>query len=284
MVYRGKPSAGCEACRKAKKKCTLEQPACSRCVKLNKPCSGYRDTTGLQVQDETQFVTQKAERKRAQQIKARVPQVKAQAASNAPTPLPALGYGGLTTPEPMLSAFSQLLSRSATPSLAVTPGTIQSESSSGSSNGIVDIDDDVEMFNCSDRSYHGTLDMTSWGLDSIPESLISKPEDIAIKYFLNCFTFNGHWDYVPRYAAVPDMDPCLTLAIKACGMAALDNVRFVPGGRAWSRKLYVQALGMLNGALREQKRSRKDESLIAVNMLGLYEVGFLSYELARLAG
>lgn len=108
----------------------------------------------------------------------------------------------------------------------------------------------------------------------LPGSIMPKPEDVAIHYFLSCFTFNGHWDYVPRYAAIPDMDPCLTLAIKACGMAALDNVKFVPEGRAWSRKLYVQALGMLNGALRDSKRSRKDESLIAVSMLGLYEVGF----------
>src|SRR5947209_5415875 len=87
MVYRGKPSAGCENCRKAKKKCTLEQPACTRCVKLNKQCSGYRDTTGLQIQDETLSVTRKAERKNAQAfltVTSAAPQSKSRTATPAP--------------------------------------------------------------------------------------------------------------------------------------------------------------------------------------------------------
>ncbi|KAK0874276.1 hypothetical protein LTS02_000192 [Friedmanniomyces endolithicus] len=67
MVYRGKPSAGCEACRRAKKRCTLEVPACSRCVKLRKDCSGYRDTTELQIQDESEAVKRKALKQKARQ-------------------------------------------------------------------------------------------------------------------------------------------------------------------------------------------------------------------------
>ncbi|KAK3066835.1 hypothetical protein LTR53_016645, partial [Teratosphaeriaceae sp. CCFEE 6253] len=70
MVYRGKPSAGCDACRKAKKRCTLELPKCSRCVKLKKDCSGYRDTTQLQIQDESEAVRQRAIRQKARQTQA----------------------------------------------------------------------------------------------------------------------------------------------------------------------------------------------------------------------
>lgn len=272
MVYRGKPSAGCEACRKAKKKCTLEQPACARCIKLNRICSGYRDTNALQIQDETQFVTQRAEKKK------RAPQAR----------LPAPGPAARTSPpkvdfsadvavrgEPAMPGFLAFLSRAATPIATATPSTIPSDSSSGSSNNeAIDIDneDDLPVFRLVNRSRDTSLEAFQWPPSMLPGSLMPKPEEVAINYFLSCFTFDGHWDYVPRYAAAPEMDPCLTLAIKACGMAALDNVKFVPEGRAWSRKLYVQALGMLNGALRDSKRSRKDESLIAVSMLGLYEV------------
>ncbi|KAK1020292.1 hypothetical protein LTR33_019079, partial [Friedmanniomyces endolithicus] len=70
MVYRGKPSAGCEACRRAKKRCTLEVPACLRCVKLRKDCSGYRDTTELQIQDESEAVKRKALKQKVRQTTA----------------------------------------------------------------------------------------------------------------------------------------------------------------------------------------------------------------------
>ena len=53
MVFRGRPSAGCEQCRRDKKRCTLERPTCARCVRLCRPCEGYRDSTQLRIQDES---------------------------------------------------------------------------------------------------------------------------------------------------------------------------------------------------------------------------------------
>src|ERR1700753_2515155 len=61
-TYRGKLSSGCDSCRKAKKRCGLEQPSCARCVKLKKICSGSRDPAELQVQDESESVRQRAEK------------------------------------------------------------------------------------------------------------------------------------------------------------------------------------------------------------------------------
>ena len=56
MVYHG-PSVGCERCRKAKKSCGLEQPACARCVRMKKPCTGYRDSVQqFEIRDESQAV------------------------------------------------------------------------------------------------------------------------------------------------------------------------------------------------------------------------------------
>jgi hypothetical protein len=289
MVYRGKPSAGCEHCRKAKKKCTLEQPACTRCVKLNKQCSGYRDTTGLQIQDETLSVTRKAERKNAQAtfaITPATPQPKSQVATPAPKPtcvVEALDGQHLPGDSRLHAAYgidkrntpSLLSTRSSTPLGIPTPQTIHSESSS-SSEGTFDIPRE-------DEDYGSTLDWSSaqqWSTDpgyamakcSLPQSLGPKADEIAVSYFLNSFTASGHWDYILRYAALPKLDPCLTLAIRACGMAALENVRNVPHGREWSRNMYLKAIGLLNEALRDPKRSRNDESLIAVSMLSFFEV------------
>ena len=73
------------------------------------------------------------------------------------------------------------------------------------------------------------------------------------------------------FAAERKMDPCLELAVQACGMAAFDNVQSAVMCRDYARSMYVQALGLLNDALRDPRRSKMDESLIAVSMLKLYE-------------
>lgn len=290
MVYRGKPSAGCENCRKAKKKCTLEQPTCTRCVKLNKQCSGYRDTTGLQIQDETLSVTRKAERKNAQAsfaVTLPAPQSKSQTATPAPEPpcvVEALGVQTFPDDSKLHAAYgigkrntpSLLSTRSSTPLGISTPRTLESESSS-SSEGTFEItreeDAYATMLDWSSAQQWSSNFTHAFETYSPPQSLGPKADDVAVSYFLDSFTAGGHWEYLLRYAATPSLDPCLTLAIKACGMAALENVKNVPHGREWSRNMYLKAIGMLNEALRDPKRSRKDESLIAVSMLSFFEVG-----------
>ena len=59
MVYCGRPFIGCEPCRHAKKKCTLERPVCLRCARLNKACLNYRHDGGLRFRDETYRITAK---------------------------------------------------------------------------------------------------------------------------------------------------------------------------------------------------------------------------------
>lgn len=290
MVYRGKPSAGCENCRKAKKKCTLEQPACTRCVKLNKQCSGYRDTTGLQIQDETLSVTRKAEKRKLQSSSSITP-APSQNRFQTATPGPDPGRMGEPSDSRNATASSQeqapagltarsapslLSARSSTPLGIPTPQTINSESSS-SSEGTLDMQTETDAFIATlnwDTAQEWT-DEPEYAIErfSLPQSLSPKPDEVAVSYFLNSFTASGHWDYILRYAALPALDPCLTLAIKACGMAALENVAYIPRGREWSRNMYLNAIGLLNEALRDPKRSKSDESLIAVSMLSFFEVG-----------
>ncbi|KXL44935.1 hypothetical protein M433DRAFT_43815, partial [Acidomyces richmondensis BFW] len=204
MVYRGKPSAGCENCRKAKKRCTLEQPACARCVKLGKQCSGYRDPNQLQIQDESEAVKQKATRK-ARQVAAAV-------VTESLGPLP-----------------SQIpLSRTRIMDLVLASG---------------------------------------------PFSMTFAPtaDDISTSHFFNSFVSDSHWSFLNTYAAQGRLDRCLQLAIRACGMANLVNVENTVIGREYSRAMYIDAIGLLNEALRDPKRCKSDESLMAVTMLGYYE-------------
>ena len=244
MVYRGKPSAGCENCRKAKKRCGLEQPACLRCVKLKKTCSGYRDTTALQIQDESESVKRKAEKSKSK-----------------------------TPPHSQTPAPSQRLAPPKTEYAGgiPTPGSTSSDSTS-SSDSTVDIDLDItDIDPYGFNAYESMNGDLGFGLSPLTVALKPAADDVATTYFFTNFTSNSHWDFMRMFATQQNMDPCLELAIKACGMAALDNVQNVVMGRDYAQSMYVDALGLLNEALRDPKRSRTDESLIAVAMLGYYE-------------
>nr|POE46250.1 uncharacterized protein CFP56_73212 [Quercus suber] len=240
MVYRGRPSAGCEGCRKAKKRCGLEQPACLRCVKLKKVCSGYRDTTQLQIQDESESVILK------------VTKAKRKGNSNAHS---------LSPP-------------SITPDFGIlTPASTHSDATGSSS----DSGDPPGFASCSDPDGIEAQDSASMDLvpvethRHVPTSIPPRADDVATGFFLSQFTADGHWKFVQDYVVQSNIDPCLNFAIKACGMAALDNVSNVPIGKTYSRSMYVEALSLLNAALRDPVKSKSDDSLMAVVMLGYFE-------------
>ncbi|KAF2773300.1 hypothetical protein EJ03DRAFT_323799 [Teratosphaeria nubilosa] len=264
MVYRGKPSAGCENCRKAKKRCTLEQPACSRCVKLNKPCTGYRDTTSLQIQDESEAVRLKANRQTRRTAQAIV------AGEDAFAPL-------VTRRDSMQTLV-----------VLPTPGSSSTESSSGSDGALsspamdrsrneLRYKDLVRDFNKVETEHDLSSSTSLTPLHSaahpVTYTFVPAADDVAKCNFFNQFTSIQHWYFLQDFAMKPKMDPCLDLAIKACGMAALDNVEHICGslGRVYARAMYADALGLLNATLRDAKRCKTDEALIAVIMLGYFE-------------
>ncbi|CAH0046140.1 unnamed protein product [Clonostachys solani] len=65
MVYCGKPSRGCENCRRLHTKCDQRRPSCSRCVRMKRTCVGYRDQSTLMFRDETVRTQIKAQRRHA---------------------------------------------------------------------------------------------------------------------------------------------------------------------------------------------------------------------------
>ncbi|KAL8721580.1 MAG: hypothetical protein Q9181_007678 [Wetmoreana brouardii] len=64
MVYGGKPSTGCKNCRRRKIKCDEQRPACTQCTSTDRICPGYAHLFDLVLRDQTEAVTQKAQRKR----------------------------------------------------------------------------------------------------------------------------------------------------------------------------------------------------------------------------
>ena len=252
MVYRGKPSPGCEQCRKAKKRCDLEQPSCTRCVKLKKPCTGYRDITQLQIQDESEAVRRKAERHLNKHGSSRQ------------------DSGLLAPPDTSMTAVSS-------PKGIPTPFSMNSDSSS-SSDDAFDVDLDMAEGPPTEQTTLALHGPASKGFNLGASFLLSmsgkirpRPNEIASNYFFYQFTSPGQWEYIRDIARSNQLDPCLDLAIQACGMAALTNVEMVPAGKYYAQANYGEALGLLNEALRDPKRSRSDETLIAVSMLGYYE-------------
>ena len=254
MVYRGKLSGGCESCRKAKKRCGLEQPSCSRCVKLKKVCSGCRDTTQLTIHDESESVRLKVERQKCKRVD--WPQ-QAKTPSQALAPTVTVCHVGLL-PNGMPMTASSI-----------------KDSSSGS-----DFTPDVEMIEeeyqeppaGSSESVPDELGagMTSLGL-GLPVGMKPQPDDVATNYFFEQFTSSGHWEFIRTFARHSKLDPGLDLAIRACGMAALTNVESVARGKDYARLMYADALSLVNQALRDGEKSVMDETLIAVLMLGWYE-------------
>ncbi|KAF7196863.1 hypothetical protein HII31_01781, partial [Pseudocercospora fuligena] len=260
MVYNGKPSQGCEPCRRAKKRCSLERPVCRRCVKLGKKCGGYRDISVLQVRDHTPDVIKKF--------------------GGCSTHDPGSKGNTWNVPIPVETADHQSLTGAGFVGISCQSGTIElcgaawahEDSQPGSQNlqsALSSHNSSVEQRHQASISGHSKPHAKS----CLPlHGLAIEPEDLAINCFVNSFALqNGHWDHISRLASHPVVNPCLTSAMKACGMTLLDNLHLIPNGKEWSRKMYGKALACLNSSLGDSKRSRRDESLIAVNLLSFYE-------------
>jgi hypothetical protein len=107
---------------------------------------------------------------------------------------------------------------------------------------------------------------------TLPSGIKLSIDDVATSYFFSQFTApNGHWTVIRHRAEARQLEPVLDLGLRACGMAALNNVKGGNEGLVRSRMLYAQALGLLNAALRDPYHCKTDQSLMAVTLLGFYE-------------
>src|SRR6266480_3557849 len=77
MVFCGKPSGGCHACRERKTRCDQIPEGCTQCKRAKRKCPGYRPIGDVIFRDESKNVVRK--------VKAKEARAK-QAASKASTP------------------------------------------------------------------------------------------------------------------------------------------------------------------------------------------------------
>ncbi|KAJ5493549.1 hypothetical protein N7463_009636 [Penicillium fimorum] len=82
----------------------------------------------------------------------------------------------------------------------------------------------------------------------------------------------GHMSYLLPLVKDTRNSPVLTTALAAVGLAALSNIRLSPRMMLQARKEYTTALSQTNYALRDPVLSKRDDTLAAVVLLGMFEV------------
>lgn len=82
----------------------------------------------------------------------------------------------------------------------------------------------------------------------------------------------GHMSYLLPLMKDSRNSPVLTTALAAVGLAALSNIRLSPRMMLQARKEYTTALSQTNHALRDHVLSKRDDTLAAVVLLGMFEV------------
>jgi hypothetical protein len=86
--------------------------------------------------------------------------------------------------------------------------------------------------------------------------------------------FYGFLDFLPSLCRETRNYSCLSLAIDALAKLYITNVSQVPPDRAEHALIYGRALKATNAALRDPLERAKDDTFIAVWMLGIYEVKY----------
>ncbi|PWY69703.1 hypothetical protein BO70DRAFT_432353 [Aspergillus heteromorphus CBS 117.55] len=111
------------------------------------------------------------------------------------------------------------------------------------------------------------LDRKAISLDVV---LSSPPEELAKGYFFTHFG-GGHMPYLLDLTRNQDNAP-INAALTAAGLAALSNLRMSPQLMLNARRHYTVALSRTNHALQDTVLARRDETLAAVVLLGMFEI------------
>ncbi|EED21352.1 C6 finger domain protein, putative [Talaromyces stipitatus ATCC 10500] len=248
MVYCGKPSKGCGACRARKVKCDQATPSCQRCLKANRVCPGYRDQLSLLFRDQSNSVAKKAKAN------------KSSASSRAGTPFTLTAIvptTGVTT----LGSWDN----------CSTPPTdydlIQTSARSSPS---------VES------SYSGTYNSFDQRIEadnfSLTPALIDRRQQ-AICYCVNSFIWlNGSLikgiDYDADVSSTSSMaQRAMMKGILSVGMANLSRIGAQsPSMKITAQEEYYKALKCTNAAISHPTQATDDATLTAILCLSLFEI------------
>ncbi|USW52521.1 Putative zn(2)-C6 fungal-type DNA-binding domain, fungal transcription factor [Septoria linicola] len=244
MPFRGRPSRGCETCRRRKIKCDLRETGCEKCEKAGWKCEGYRDLTSLMFHDESDRIIKKVNAQKGTRHR--------------------VEHG---------QASSSSRSTTATTGSTTTSSTTASSPSIGTSELICEaLDLDSPQDSAVQLSRHNGAACTpsSSPPQGPPFSTLAGLDDIALARFFERYVFKYHdkrdqWD-------IEVGNGCLLAAVKALGTA--DAVKEMGRGRcleAEAQKHYVDAIQKINSALQSPLDRARDSTLLAITILGVFE-------------
>ncbi|KAF7871559.1 hypothetical protein EAF04_003666 [Stromatinia cepivora] len=224
MVFCGRPSKGCHACRAKKTKCDAIPTGCTQCLNAGRLCPGYRSQVDLIFREETKSVIKKAKVKH-EKAKQR------NAGSIPPNSIPPYS----TTPSPSSSrglSPRDVVVRNPQPSQIIS----------------------INYFN-------------------ITPSI----EDKATAFFLSNYVIGdhgptrGHLDHLSDLYESDSMDDNLVAAVHAVGLAGYSHLAKAPHLINQARAQYARSLQLTNAALQSPTAVKKDSTLLAILILGIFE-------------
>ncbi|KAH6673305.1 hypothetical protein B0J14DRAFT_481483 [Halenospora varia] len=236
MVYCGKPSTGCQACRDRKTRCDRLTPSCSQCVRAKRVCPGYRNQLDLMFRNESDAVIGKA--------KARAKAKKAKTPSNAGTP-----------------SASSVASPSSTTSQLLPEDDLDTQ----------DLEKELAKFSFHYPDHH----IGGFASSMLPPALYALPPTLHERaqgyFYTHSSLFLRNFDLLGTLCSQTNADEHLLASMSAVGLASLSHAMHSPEMVVQARKDYIAALRLTNAALRSPTDVKKDSTLFAVMILSIFE-------------
>ncbi|KAJ5102777.1 hypothetical protein N7532_003306 [Penicillium argentinense] len=249
MGYNGKPSQGCETCRKRKIGCDKLTPSCTQCNRSGRPCPGYRDPLSLHFRDVTEQVMRKEQARTSE------------------------------TPESSSSSSEHSPDTSTNTIVRRRAGSRKTHASARlSRNASL-----IETGAGADPPPRADVDMDQDTVHNfvyypfVTGPLVRPTKEEAVCYFLHAHDFPGS-PFITRnvttlISARKSLGQrALESGIAAASLALMSRARDVHALRYTACQEYVTALKLVNRTLADPKEAKTDQALAAVTMLALYEV------------
>jgi hypothetical protein len=114
-----------------------------------------------------------------------------------------------------------------------------------------------------------------------PLNLNPPAKDVAIARFFTDYILpgsetvpeEGYLEYLPKLHDEAFEGSCLRLTVSAVSLAHLGNIQRLPSLRSDAARDYAKALQLTKVALLSDAESRTTQTLLAVYLLSMYEVG-----------
>ena len=110
------------------------------------------------------------------------------------------------------------------------------------------------------------------------KTLAPSPYDQAVAYFISNYVLQdsgskmSYFDYLPQAIGRTDSISPLLSVVKSIGLAGIGHTQHDPQVQLVSTREYSAAISGINTALQDPTRAKKDETLMTVFLLALYEV------------